>query len=452
MQQIVPPISIIQKILGEQKSVEVDLYRLSMHCMCVEQPEGILFYHTLTGELLLLSHEEAVLLKEFHGSVLPALRKLVTHWFLRPEGADDMALADQVREIAERMRKKKTTLTRYTIFTTMDCNARCFYCYETGWEKSTMTEQTALDTARYIMAHRGDKPVQLHWFGGEPLVNIRAIDVITNCLRQQDVIFHSTMISNGYLFDEVLIQRARDVWNLKQVQITLDGTEEVYNQRKAYVNPQGSPYGRVFRNIGLLLDASIPVKVRLNMDGDNEKDLYALMDELAEWFAGKPGFGIYLMVIWENMGINSPSYTEEERCVYAEKLRALQSYAEEKRIAARVPLKRRFAANVCVADSDSSTTVTPEGRLGRCDTCRDGAIWGSIYSDGVDGEMLRQWRERKPPEETCKVCAVYPQCLRIKKCPGWLEHCSLIEQSVREDRIRRAVLGAYEDWKAAGQV
>ena len=451
MRQVVPPIVLTQKILGQQRMNERTLYRLSTHCMRIEQPEGVLLYHTLTGELILLTHVEAGQLKELSGPVPLALEELVHRWFLRPQGADDMALADQVRQIAEHFKKKKTALTRYSIFTTTACNARCFYCYETGWNKSSMSEQTALDTANYIAEHCGGKSVHLRWFGGEPLVNIRAIDVIADSLRQHGVEFRSTMTTNGYLFDEALVRRARNVWNLELAQITLDGTEEVYNRCKAYVNPEGSPFQRVLRNIGLLLDVGIQVKVRLNMGRDNAEDMYMLIDQLAERFARKPGFGVYQTLLWENTGMDPRSYTAEERRSYTQKLQSLRAYAEKKGIAAREPLRRRFAPDACNGDSNSSTTVTPEGRLGRCDSCMDGAIWGSIYSDEVDEEVIRQWKERKPPEEVCKDCYVYPQCLRLKKCPGWPERCSPIELARREDKLRRAVLGAYEDWKAAGQ-
>ena len=448
MRQIVPPIPIIQKILGMQSMADGSSYRLSTYCMRAERPEGILFYHTLTGELLLLTHVEAGQLQKLSGPVPSALEELVRRWFLRPQGANDMALADQTRQIAERFEKKKTNLTRYTIFTT---TARCFYCFESGWKKSSMSEQTALDTAKYIMEHCLGKPVHLRWFGGEPLVNTEAINVITDFLRRQGVEFRSTMISNGYLFDAILVQRARDIWNLTQVQITLDGTEEVYNRRKDYMNPQGSPYQKVLWNVGLLLDTDIRVQVRLNMDADNEKNLYNLVDELAERFGGKPGFGIYLAVIFENAG-NEPSYyTEEERSTYARKLRSIQAYIDEKGVTARPPLKHGIIVNSCLADNSSSTTVTPEGLLGRCEGRMNGSVWGSLYSDEMDTETLRQWGERKPAEEICKTCAIYPQCIRLKKCPDWRGHCSPIERITREEKLRRAVLGAYENWKAAGQ-
>lgn len=451
MQQVVPQIRLVQKILGEQKIDTGLSYRISAYCMRVEQPEGLLLYNTLTGEILLLTAEEAAGLEKIPGRVPAALTELVSRRFLVPEEADDMAVADLVRQIAERFGKKETALTAYRIFTTMECNARCFYCYERRWEKDTMTEQTALDTARYIAAHCGGKSICLQWFGGEPLVNIKAIDIITDFLRRQGLKYRSTMTSNGYLFDRALVQRAKSLWKLKKVQITLDGTEEVYNKRKAYVDPKGSPYQRVLRNIDLLLEAGISVNVRLNMDENNERDLYELVDILAERFGKRPGFGVHLLDIrGDQDGIGSPSGVEETRRVYEEKLRSLWAYVEKRGILARVSLNRRVTVNCCRADSDSCTTVTTDGRLGRCDGCEDDGIWGSIYSEDADEEALRQWRERLPAEEACRTCVIYPQCIRLKKCMG-SENCFSLARLYRENRLRRAVLAAYGDWKTAGR-
>lgn len=452
MRQIIPPVGLIHKLIGVQKMGERTPYRLTTYSVRVERPEGVLLYHTLTGEMVLLSHDEAEQLVGLFGSVPTGLSELVASWFLVPDGLDDMAMADQIRNIsAILMPNEKNALTDYTIFLTTDCNARCFYCYEAGWKKSSMSDQTALRTAKYIAFHRANKPVHIQWFGGEPLLNTRAIDVISNYLRQEGVEFHSTVISNGYLFDEMLVKRAKDTWNLELASIPMDGTETVYNQRKAYVNPQDSPYQRVLRNIGLLIDSGIPVHVRLNMDSGNEKCLYALVDELAKLYGEKPGFGVNLVVLLENTGINPRAYTEEERCTYALMRRSLLDYMVKKGVATKVPLKRGVTIKACVAEPGKSVTVTPDGRLGLCAVCKDGNIWGSVYSDEIDREVLQRWSEHRQPGESCKTCAIYPRCISLKKCPEWSEQCTFIEQRYREDRLRRAVVCAYEDWKVATQ-
>lgn len=450
MQQVVSQIRLVQLILGEHKLQSGIPYRLSIYCLRNDRSEGVLLYQVLTGELLLLTHEEAALLEALPGPVPAPLSDLAARWFLRPVDADDMVLADQVREIATRLRKRESAFTQYSILTTTACNARCFYCFEGGWKTNTMTEQTAMDVAHFISTRCEGKRVRIKWFGGEPLVNARAIDIIADELVRLGVDFRSTITSNGFLFDEAMARRARDCWKLDAAQITLDGTEEVYNRTKAYINAQGSPYRRVLRNIGLLLDAGVKVNVRLNVTQDNVSDLYALVDELEERFAGRPGFGVYCMMIMEDVGINPISYTGQERLSYAEKIESLRDYIEHKGMANRLPLKQKLAVNACQADSDSFTAIAPDGRLVRCETDVEDSVWGSIYSDDTDEEVIQQWKECKPLEAGCKYCAAYPRCKQLKKCPGMGDHCTPIDQTTRVNRIYRTALGAYEKWKTVG--
>lgn len=451
MRQIVPPIVLTQKILEEPKPKEGASYRLTAHCVQIEQPEGVLLYHTLTGELLLLEKKEAEQLQKLSGAVPEALTGLIPHRVLVSRETNEIALADFVRGVAERFLGKDNVLTKYEIFTTTACNARCFYCFEAGAKTVTMTEETARAAGKYIAEHCGGKPVHIEWFGGEPLVNARVIDVITDYLRQQGVEFDSGITSNGYLFDASMVSRAKENWSTKRVQITLDGTEEIYNRRKAYVDPEGSPFQRVLQNISLLLDAEIPVVVRLNMDENNEKDLYTLVDELAERFGGRSGFGVYLRVLMENLGVEPPSYTEDVRCALAAKARALWEYFVRKGIAEKRTLRQRLTFYSCCADNVNAATITPEGRLGRCETTCERGIWGSVFSDVRDEAMLRQWRERRSPEELCRACAFYPRCTRLKECVARAEQCSPIEREEKRLRLYQAILETYEDWKAAGQ-
>ncbi len=450
MVQIAPPFALTQKILGQQKTDAGSLYRLTTHCLRVERPEGVLLYHTLTGELVLLSRGEAEQLAEFPGPVPPALVELAARRFLVPQDADDTALADQTRDIGRLLSKKDSALTEYLIFTTTACNAQCFYCFEAGIQKKTMTEETARAAGEYIAAHCGGKPVHLVWFGGEPLVNVKAIDAISGILRRKGVEFRSRMDSNGYLFDAALAARAKADWGLEQVQIPMDGMEEVYNRRKAYVSHQGNPFRRVLGNIGPLLDAGIEVGVRLNLDEDNEKDLYALIDDLATRFGGRPGFTTHFRVLIENKGVAPSVYTEEERRSLAEKAVAMHKYLAGKGLLSRGHLPHSPVLWSCWANNARAATITPEGRLGRCESHIDKGLWGSVFSGERDEEVLRQWREQRSPEEVCRTCALYPWCIRLKKCVIHPEHCSPIERAEMGLKLRQGILEAYEDWKAGG--
>ena len=108
------------------------------------------------------------------------------------------------------------------------------------------------------------------------------------------------MISNGYLMNEETAKKAKDFWNLSNIQITLDGTEKIYNKVKNYIykdNP--NPFKTIIDNIHYLLNNNITVSVRMNCDKHNEEDLKELVKYLSEEFKEKNNFSMYVWPIFE---------------------------------------------------------------------------------------------------------------------------------------------------------
>ena len=108
------------------------------------------------------------------------------------------------------------------------------------------------------------------------------------------------MISNGYLFDDNLIKTAKEDWNLQNVQITLDGTEEIYNKTKNYIYKNDeNPFKRVINNIHKLAYNKISVSIRMNCDKHNFEDLIKLVHYLHEEFKGNDLVSMYVWPIFE---------------------------------------------------------------------------------------------------------------------------------------------------------
>jgi sulfatase maturation enzyme AslB (radical SAM superfamily) len=124
--------------------------------------------------------------------------------------------------------------------------------------------------------------------------------------------FKSSAVSNGYLFDKETVQKSVTDWNLKKVQITLDGTETVYNKAKAYIYKNTNCYRTVMENIDHLLTAGIAVTIRLNLSLYNAEDLIQLVNELAERFGGRRGFFVYADYIFEVDTPLAESYSLEQ--------------------------------------------------------------------------------------------------------------------------------------------
>lgn len=73
----------------------------------------------------------------------------------------------------------------YRILTTLDCNARCFYCYERKSKHEYMDLSVAEQTAKFILDHINERRCVIQWFGGEPLMNTKVIDLISSMLREK---------------------------------------------------------------------------------------------------------------------------------------------------------------------------------------------------------------------------------------------------------------------------
>ena len=245
MKTIFEPAKPYFKLLGEQKVQAGAKYRLMTFVVQAAVDDGLLLLHNMTKEMVLLSQEEQAVFEQ-RPTNLP---ELISHWFLVPEEHDDCQLSLQLRNVARLMEPKQTNITGYTVMTTSDCNARCFYCYELGQARRPMTEQTAQQVAEYITKHSGGEEVSIGWFGGEPLFNKPVINHIANRLKEAGVKYSSTMTSNGFLLDAETVKEAHDLWNLKNVQITIDGTEQTYNRVKAFIYKGVNAYETVMQNI-----------------------------------------------------------------------------------------------------------------------------------------------------------------------------------------------------------
>lgn len=438
MQTILPPSGNTIKILGKPKPAEHGL-RWMHYVLAQPVDGGVLVFHTLTRALLLLTPEEYAAPDN-----LPELRD---GWFRVPQEMNDQKYADHVRFIRRTMQKEPEHTTTYTIFTTTDCNARCFYCYEMGRSRIPMSNETAHKAAAYIAAHCGGEKVHLHWFGGEPLFNKQVIDIICTDLTEKGIVYESMMISNGYLFDGATVEQAVSHWKLKSVQITLDGTEEIYNRSKAFIYKDGqSPYQVVLANIQRLLDAGVAVLIRLNMDERNADNLMKLADELHERFGGKGKFSVYSHTLFEFAGSKAHIRAQEERRQLYQKQQRLRKKLDDCGIGASYYLRQKLRIRQCMADSGGSLTILPNGELGLCEHYSENNLVGHLDSEELDTAVVQSFRECWEQTEDCKTCFYYPECIRLKKCAEYKECFPEMRDEYRE-MLLGGMLNAYAAWQ-----
>ena len=441
MQTIYQTTKPFDQLLKKQKVKKGETYRPMYYV--VEQPvdEGLLLYHTMTKALLLLTHEEAEVYKT-HPIDLPQLIEL---WFLVPQSHDDRLLSRQMRDVAKMYQKTSNAITYYTILTTTDCNARCFYCYEMGQPRIPMSEETARSTANYIIRHSKGEKVSIMWYGGDPLYNKGVITLICHHLTEAGVNFKSRIISNGYLFDDDVIAEACSLWQLKYVQITLDGTEEVYNRSKAYIYNNVNAYRRVIDNIHRLQKADIQITIRMNIDMHNADNLLELAKELHHEFPDPKGILVYIHPLFEEEKGRTAMHDEQKRRFVFAKMQEIRKILADSGFVRTVKLKQKVRINRCMADNDSCITITPTGNIGKCDHYSHDSFVSHIDSEEWDEEMLQSFRETYDEIEACSTCFNYPNCFMLKRCHA-THHCY---PEVREDdldKIKYKMTVTYDNY------
>lgn len=413
--------------------------RLMKYCVSEQIKNGTLIYNLLTGELIFIEKGENALL-------IPELKDRL---FFVPEETDEREYVDLVRLV---LRSVNGTygFTDYEIFTTTDCNARCFYCYEKGRSRIAMSDEIADKTADFIINNSTpEKSVNIRWFGGEPLFNKRAIERICAKLKSNNTAFSSHIVSNGYLFDNDTVDQAVTDWNLKTVQITLDGTEKVYNNTKAYIYRDVNPYITVINNIKCLLENGIKVNIRLNIGPYNKDELFRLAAELNEFFYGRQKPYVYVHPLYD---VDDPRGAIDsgdiQKSIYTavsdlkEKLGSYGLYRPGK-------LKNTVALFQCGADSGRRITVLPGGEIGLCENFSESEFIGDLDNGVTNKNIYSSWHEYCETLPECNDCFYYPQCLRLKKCK---ENARCFEE-LRSERLKDIKISmkyAYEHFVEKG--
>lgn len=309
-----------------------------------------------------------------------------------------------------------------------------------------MTEETAEKVGKYItdVADR-NKRINLHWFGGEPLYNAKVIDIITDKLRNEGQGFTTTFTTNGYLFDKETVIKARNRWNTVEAQITIDGTEAIYNKVKNYVYKDPlSPYKKVLNNIAILLNNGITVTIRLNLDFHNADNLKLLVEELHKRYGNHPNLSIYAWPIFED---ETNVKTEEEHAAIFQKMFELENVMKNCGYFTGIFPSDRLVYNQCMADSGDSVIISVDGDIGTCEHFIDDHFWGHIDNPSIKNfDMLNIWREYESPLNICEDCPIYPSCIRPTHCI----EMSKCDDYYKDWRIRRHVDGllkAYENYR-----
>lgn len=428
---------------GFQKRYMNLKYRFNKNVITTEYQDKIIIYNGLTGAIVSLYDYEY---NNIHTDISCDYSNfLYCNYFLVREDFDENQVIDDFKKQFTKY-ISPTYLDRpnhYTILTTSRCNARCTYCYEQLLpNKKHMTEETALDIVKYIVNNsEPGRPITIEWFGGEPLYNSRVIDIISSNVCSAGIDFTSNMISNGYLFTDELISKASSLWKLQDVQITLDGTEEVYNKTKRYIY-QGNPFKTVIENIHKLLQANIHVTIRLNCDKNNYKNLIELVKFIKEEFKGYGNISMYVWEIFSETKRSIEEANEQFKC-----MEEVDRVICESGMTTSGIITSGIKSQHCLVDTGQGVNIDMEGNLFLCEHHIGNDFFGDIYHPEIkDFNNFKKWRNYTDNHsEQCLNCKLRATCLKMQGCTDQYE-CVGYEQQYYINQVKRHLIILQDDF------
>ena len=378
---------------------------------------GLLCWNTATGTLRIVDSAEAAMLTGEAGAATPDSFERIESF-----RKDGMLVPDDLDERAqvERDLVENTPTGIYRILTTTACNAACDYCYERNLTPVHMSRETAHAVAEFIAMRQfehADSPI-LEWFGGEPLVNHRAITDICRALDERGVRFDSKITTNGSLWTDELIHDAKRIWNLQSVQFTLDGVGEAHERSKHL--PAGT-YQQTLESVQRLLEQDIRVNVRIVHLPGRVAAERELIGELARVFPNCERFTVYVAPAYQ-AGTMQPVETMRNVLLLEKLIRNagldgsshIRPGGTPGSIAHRVPVLPRRRHSACFMCSPGNFTIAPDGRLYNCshaicDQQRVGTV--QDYSPEQEFAEPRATFLRRDVAAMCRDCKLLPVCM-----------------------------------------
>ena len=382
-----------------------------------------LVYNTFSKSLVLLSwdirHRQIEDLRSDEVQILYSCNIIVNI------DLDEQVKYWEIHHLLRQIEYSTHAINRYNILTTTGCNARCFYCFEDGVDIKTMSSRTAEQVATYIYNNSlNTEMVELRWFGGEPLVNYKAIDIICSNLQKMGQPFYSTISSNGTLIGLPYIYNSLKKWNFKKVRLSFDGLKEEHNRRKNYPSIPDA-YTVTLENVDKLIAIGVETSIRLTFDENNLNDIFKVAEMLIKRYKDNKLVKVYSRCIFEKL----TTIAANNNLAQVKKLVEFKEFIDSLLFKNGLYDETKwqpigYQPSFCAANNPNAVVIDPMGRLTSCETITPNTqFWGDITNGVTDDNEKNRWIEITPIKEKCKTCHFLPSCTTFSLCPNDYYDC-----------------------------
>jgi len=297
----------------------------------------------------------------------------------------------------------------------MDCNLRCWYCFESHLKYSIINPDVFSSISNLIenkVVKEKIKELNISLFGGEPFMVFDSIvmPLIRHANKQckeHGCKLHMSFVTNGTLITRRKLNALMSLETEKAIcfQITLDGNEYYHNKAKAFSNGKGS-YKLIIENLKLILSCRMDVILRFNMTTENMGSFYDVVPELDIFTESeKEHIVIDFQRIWQDGAICE---REHFLTMQADLRKAFLSHGF------KVNELKHIDNSRCYADRENNVTVNYDGKLFNCTArdFKDANCEGQLLSDGsfLWNDRYKKRMAVKYGNAFCRQCKIFPLC------------------------------------------
>lgn len=392
-------------------------------------------YNAFTNEFIILQPELYEIYKAAdHENNWSELKEIHEDFynFIEEKGfiiSQDENEIEKVKNLVYTIDKENNELFELTINPTMNCNFKCWYCYETHIKASKMSSETINNTIKLvenILAENDNlKDFHLQWFGGEPLLYFDSTVVpllqgIYPKMIKKNISFTSGFTTNGLLINQKMLDLCKSL-GVSHFQITLDGHRERHNKVRYITKDRGS-YDEIVNNIKLCAENGVSVTARINVSEETLNNLSKIMDDFSDLDDKcKKYLDFSFHEVWQ-----------EEKDIAEDIQEVVNHFRDVGFNTLYKGINLDTVRNSCYADKKNHATINYNGEVFKC-TARD---FESKSKEGIlnsDGKI--EWNEKYDQRMNSKF--KNPPCLSCKILPICNGGCS--QQAIEHKNIEYCV-------------
>ncbi len=326
---------------------------------------------------------------------------------------------------------------------TLECNFKCWYCYEKHPQGHMALEvmEKCKKHIQYMVKHERITSLILDWFGGEPILYFEEIiypigKYAKKICEDYQIPFYHYITTNASRIDLQMIKRMKEI-GVNGFQITIDGDEKRHNQIR---NENGkSSFSAIINNINLLCSELENILITLRINYDDQTLSVSDLEKVYSMIS--PENRKYIMVnfqrVWQTI---KPALLENERRIYFTQLSKQMGFKTPQLVSAFNIGK----THKCYVDRIYHAEINYDGKVYRC-TARD-------YSDKyMMGELLDngeiKWNEEKVAKQYAKATFENDMCLKCKYLPLCMGPCSQKIIETPKDEFYRICFLNYAEVK-----